>query len=149
MKVYINSLICQKEIDKLNYDGKTCSEIANKMNQSRYVLSKYVRNPSTHGTKIKNSGQISKINTKRKKQLKKLASNKKISLWQLENKVDYKISRMFICKTLRIIGIVYQKLNSNPILSESHIQRPVLFVEDILRKGENSYEKRFNLGGPD
>ena len=61
-----------------------------------------------------------------------------------------------IGKVLRIMGINHEKMDSIPILSETHMQRPVFFAESMLHKGEGFHkkiffidEKHFNLDRPD
>lgn len=110
-------------------DNKSIREIARKLNRSHNVIMNYLKNPESYG-KNKTGGPKTKLTTRAKRRLERLASNSTKTLKQLQHELKENVSRSTIYRTLRNSEFIQrQKMRQTPRLLQRHKKARLEFAE--------------------
>jgi transposase len=130
-------------------------EIARKIGRSSWVINNFVKKPSEYNTKHR-SGRTSKLNSRQKRQIFRLASNRSISSKQIVHQLSLPVSKWTVNRAINRSGFLkYAKKQHSPALTERHKANRLKWAQTHMTWNQEwdkivwSDEKKFNLDGPD
>jgi transposase len=139
--------------------GQSNRAISKLLERSLCVVNNFVKLGGLYGQKIKNNGAKSKLTSRDKRRLKKIAANNSVSTTKLKHKCELLVHPTTIQRFLNKSGLLWKKMKKKPFLNLKHKENRLTFVNSFMHKLSLnelkltnvcfSDEKKFNLDGPD
>lgn len=94
------SIVEKTKIDVLHSEKYSNRQIAKRLKRSDTVIDNYIKDPAKYGTK-KSSGRKKKLNSRQKRAVIRLASNKVISSREIVRELELPVCRKTVLNVLR------------------------------------------------